>query len=185
MKSECRSCGHRIDASARLCPFCGADPDTGRKVDTAPIVEKHFPRRVEQQTGERALDFFRERQGLVITIFIVVVGLLAIGLHQMVTRRTLDESAEASGVPLTELADISDRASEAPQAKMPDLAFESEGDPRRVRTLMMEPGAVAPPAPAPSLTPASPVRPVTAPSVRRPAPRPAAPPSTTATTTTR
>jgi hypothetical protein len=96
MKTECRSCGHRIDASARLCPFCGADPDTGRKVDTAPILEKHFPRRAELPAKERAADFLRARQGLVVTIFILVAGLLAIALHQMVTRRTLAQSSEAS-----------------------------------------------------------------------------------------
>jgi hypothetical protein len=150
MKSDCASCGHRIDSSARLCPFCGADPETGRKADTSRILEKHFPPRPDLPAHERALEFLRARQGIVLTVLVLGAALLAIGLHQMITRRTLAQSNAAAGVPLTELADISRRPQEPPVVPMPELEFTGEGDPRRVRTLLLEPGAVAPPTPTPS-----------------------------------
>ena len=42
-EQTCRSCGHTIDGAAKLCPFCGADPATGEKVDVTPLVQEHFP----------------------------------------------------------------------------------------------------------------------------------------------
>ena len=43
MKS-CVACKHSIDDQARLCPYCGADPTTGEKVDTQERVPAGFAR---------------------------------------------------------------------------------------------------------------------------------------------
>jgi hypothetical protein len=149
-KIACAHCGHEIDAAARLCPFCGADPESGRKADTSRIVETHFPRRDEKRG--RARDFFRTRQSLLLSVLILVIAVVAIGLHQMVTSRALRSSTDAPAVPLTELTDISKRSQQEMAPSMPELEFSAEGDPRRVRTLLLEPGAVAP-TPEPTPTP--------------------------------
>ena len=40
-ESVCTACGHHIDPSARLCPYCGADPRTGEKVIDTFYVTDH------------------------------------------------------------------------------------------------------------------------------------------------
>jgi RNA polymerase subunit RPABC4/transcription elongation factor Spt4 len=175
-KVDCASCGHAIDASAKLCPYCGADPQTGRKFDTTPIIQSHFPPKVEVPKRAQFLEFVKLRQSLVLTALVLVVALMAMVLHQVISRRDAAE-ADAPAMPLTELADLSNRSEGSAVLPLPEMEFETEGDVRTVRTLLMEPGAVAPAAsPAPSPSPAGPVpgSPATAP--RRPSPPPAAMP---------
>jgi hypothetical protein len=175
-KVDCASCGHAIDASAKLCPYCGADPQTGRKIDTAPIVQSHFPPKVEIPKRERVLEFVKLRQSLVLTALVLVVALLAMALHQVISRRDAAE-ADAPAMPLTELADRSNRAEGSAVLPLPEMEFETEGDIRTVRTLLMEPGAVAPaPSPTPSPSPAGPAAGAPATTPRRPSPPPAAMP---------
>src|SRR5260370_21290349 len=79
---SCAACRHDIDAAAKLCPFCGADPKTGEKpVDTAALLQEEFkPRPVTK--SENVLDFARQRQGRVLALRIATAVLLLLVLHQ-------------------------------------------------------------------------------------------------------
>lgn len=151
MKIECVSCHHQIDAEARICPYCGADPRTGQRFDPKPLLEKHFPRREELTSSERALEFFRERQGIVVTVAVAILFVALVSLHQFITRRNLSQSSDVPAIPLTEVADLSGRAGQPEEATIPQLDFQYVGSPQGFRTLLVEPGAVAPVAP-PDLT---------------------------------
>lgn len=142
---NCVACSHAIDAAARICPYCGADPESGKKVDTRPIVEAHFPPRGEMTRGQRLLEYFRERQALVVVAVIVTVYLLLGAAHQMVARRNAALEATAPAVPLTELTDLNDPGRQADQLPIPDLEFDYVGNPRTMDVMLIEPGAVAPP----------------------------------------
>lgn len=142
--ATCAACRHQIDASARICPFCGADPSTGEKIDTKVILEEVFQPR-EISTTESVLQYARQRQGLVvILVSLVIFGVLA-GLHQFVTARNQSAVSAASAVSLTEVADLSNQPMETEPAKMPDLDFAYDGRPQAMRTFIIEPGAVTPP----------------------------------------
>lgn len=143
-RKDCVACKHAIDAAARICPYCGADPESGTKVDTRPIVEAHFPPRGEMTRLQRLLEYFRERQALVVVAVIVTVYILLGAAHQMVARRNADLEATAPAVPLTELADLNDPAPE-PQLPIPELDFGYQGNPQTMGVMLIEPGAVAPP----------------------------------------
>lgn len=142
---SCVACTREIDSAARLCPYCGADPESGQKVDTRPIVEAHFPPRGEMTGFQRMLEYFRERQALVVVVVIVTVYLLLGAAHQMVARRNAALEATAPAVPLTELTDLNDPGPEAQQLPIPELEFEYVGNPRTMTVMLIEPGAVAPP----------------------------------------
>lgn len=152
-KSSCVSCGHSIDASAKLCPYCGADPKTGEKLDPTPLVQSHFPPKSELPAHEHFLEFLRARQSIVVALVIVSVLLVAVALHQMIIRRNLNVVSDVPAIPLTEVADLSNRPATTEELPMPELEFETEGVVRNARTLLLEPGAVPPPPPAPSPTP--------------------------------
>lgn len=140
----CVSCHHEIDAAARLCPYCGADPLTGEKFDTQALLEKEFhPRTVT--TSESVIDFARQRQGVVITIGVLVTFLGLAALHQFATHRNQTAVSQATAVPLTELTDLSDQDDEAKAQPMPEMQFQYDGHSERMRTLIVEPGAVTPP----------------------------------------
>ena len=81
-KVTCASCRHDIDASAKVCPYCGADPNTGQKaVDTSALLQEMFkPRRIS--AGESVLEYARHRQGVVIAISGAILFLILAGLHQ-------------------------------------------------------------------------------------------------------
>jgi hypothetical protein len=163
-KAVCVACRHKIDAAAKLCPYCGADPATGQKVDTQAVLQEMFRPR-ELTTSESVLEYARQRQGVVIAVSIAVVFLVLAALHQFVTARNESAVSTAPAVPLTEVADLSNQPVENAAAPMPDLKFQYDGQPKTMRTFIVEPGAVAPPAP--------------------PAPPPAATTTTPATTTRR
>ena len=147
MKS-CVACNHSIDDHARLCPYCGADPATGQKVDTQAVLEQVFHTR-KLSAADTVLDYARRRQGIVVALVAIVVFLILAGLHQFVTARN---SAVSSGpaISLSEIADAANEKTDTQAAPMPDLKYQFDGRGQAMQTFINEPGAVAPaPAPAP------------------------------------
>lgn len=173
LKIECVSCHHSIDAEARLCPYCGADPRTGERFDPKPLLDKHFPRKKELSRIEAALEFFRERQGIVGTAVVALIFLSLVGLHRFITERNARQVSDVPAIPLTEVADLSHRA-QTEQVRIPQLEFQYAGSAQAVRTLLVEPGAVAPPEPPDLNAPNRTLARFTAPKPR-PAPPPAQP----------
>ncbi|HUP59713.1 MAG TPA: zinc ribbon domain-containing protein [Thermoanaerobaculia bacterium] len=146
----CTACGRSIDAAAKLCPYCGADPATGERVDTQAIVQEIFHPR-ELTASETVLEYARQRQGVVIGVTIAVVFVLLAALHQFVTVRNANEVSDAPAMPLTEIADLAKMEYESAPAQLPPLDFQYEGQPQAMRTYIVERGAIAPqPAPAPA-----------------------------------
>lgn len=146
---SCAACGRTIDESARLCPFCGANPQTGERVDTEQLLQEVFGK--PQETKRGVVEFARQRQGVVVAISALVVLLLIGGLHQLATMRNATAVNDSPAIPLSELTDVAN--STAQQAvPMPDLDFQYDGRPRAMRTYVVEPGAIAP---APPASPAS------------------------------
>ena len=143
----CTACGRSIDESAKLCPYCGADPVSGQRVDTQAILQEMFHPR-ELSTSESVIEFARQRQGIVIGVSILVALIALAGLHQFVTMRNASAVTDSPAVPLTEITDVANAKSEAAPVKMPELDFPYDGDPRTMRTFIVERGALAP-APAP------------------------------------
>ena len=144
--AACVACKHQIDPAARLCPYCGADPQTGQKIDTQAILQEVFhPRQMTKTEG--VMQFARQRQGVVITAAIVVALLLLGGLHQFATRRNQTDVSAAAAVPLTEVTDLTGQPNETKQLPMPDIQYQFDGHPQTMRTFIVEPGAVAPPQP--------------------------------------
>lgn len=144
-KAACSACGHHIDPAARLCPYCGADPRSGEKpVDTRAVIEEVFRPR-EVSTSESVLEYARQRQGLVIGVAVIVIFLGLALLHQFVTRRNAATVSTAPPVPLTEVTDLSNQAAAAEAVALPDMSFQHDGDPKKMRTFIVEPGAVPPP----------------------------------------
>ncbi len=143
-KVICVACRHEIDAAARLCPYCGADPQTGAKIDTQKILQQEFhPRHVSATEG--MLEYVRQRQGVVIAVGVLVTILLLAGLRDFVMRRNQSAVSDAAAVPLTDVADLSNQAEETRPLPMPDLQFQYDGHPQTMRTFIVEPGAVPPP----------------------------------------
>ena len=143
-KAVCAHCRRKIDAAAKLCPYCGADPVTGNKVDTQALLQEVFqPRQIT--TGESVLEYARQRQGIVIAVGIAVVFVVLAGLHQYVSMRNSTAVAEGPAVPLTEVTDLSGQPDETQQVRMPDLQFQYDGNPQRMRQYVVEQGAVPPP----------------------------------------
>lgn len=141
----CVACRHAIDAAARTCPYCGADPRTGEKVvDTQALLKEAFqPRQLSATEG--VLEYARQRQGVVVAMIALAALLLLAGLHQFVTRRNASAVSDANGVPLTDIADLSNQSEEARATPMPDLQYQFDGRPQTMRTFIVEPGAVTPP----------------------------------------
>lgn len=149
-KAVCAGCRHAIDDAAKLCPYCGADPRTGKKaIDTQAILQEEFqPRRVTPT--ESVMEFARQRQGVVIALGVVGLVLLLAAFHQFVMRRNATAVSDAAAVPLTDVADLNDQSDETQKIPMPDLQFQYDGNPKTMRTFIVEPGAVAPPSGAPA-----------------------------------
>ena len=146
----CAACGRSIDAAAKLCPYCGADPASGeRVVDTQAILQEVFHPR-EMSTTENVLEFARQRQGIVIAVSIFVAFLVLAGLHQFVTVRNANVETSTPAVPLTEITDVANQKSEVTPVPMPELDFPFEGKPQTMRTFIVERGAVAPAPPPPA-----------------------------------
>jgi hypothetical protein len=173
----CAACRRSIDAAARLCPYCGADPATGERLDTQAMLQEVF-RPKEMTTSESVLEYARHRQGIVLAVSLLVAFLLLAGLHQFATMRNAQNVTNATAVPLTELADLQNQKDDTKPLPMPELDFQYEGRPQRMRTYIGERGAVTPPevvaaqqaaameaaakkaaaAPAPAPVPAAPVK---------------------------
>jgi hypothetical protein len=165
----CASCRHDIDAAAKLCPYCGADPRTGQKpVDTQAMLNEMFhPRETSASAG--VFEFARQRQGVVIALAVLVVILILAGLHEYVTRRNARDVSAAAAIPLTEVTDLSNQSDENKPLPLPNLQFQFDGHPQTMRTFVVEPGAVTPPdvaaqqAAAQTATTAQPVQPAAKP----------------------
>ena len=141
----CASCHHDIDAAAKLCPYCGADPRTGQKpVDTQAMLNQMFHPR-ETSASDTVFEFARQRQGVVIALAVLVAILILAGLHEYVTRRNARDVSAAAAIPLTEVTDLSNQSDENKPLPLPNLAFQFDGHPRTMRTFVVEPGAVTPP----------------------------------------
>src|SRR5687768_17565228 len=158
----CAACGRSIDAAAKLCPYCGANPETGERIDTQAILQEIF-RPKEMTRSESVLEYARQRQGVVIGISVAVVFLLLALLHQFVTARNDSSVSDAPPVPLTEIADIANQLPESAPAPLPPLDFQYDGRPEAMRTFIVEPGAVAP-------LPAQPAQPAQPPAAQPPRP---------------
>jgi len=153
----CAACKHAIDASARICPYCGANPVTGEKPDTEAILREEFKPR-SMTTSESVLEYARHRQGIVLAIGLALAFLILAGLHQFATMRNNNAVVSGPAVPLSDVADLSDQPRET-QLPMPPLKFEYDGKPQAMRTFIVEPGAIAPPAVAATPPPAAPAPP--------------------------
>lgn len=143
-KAVCAACGHDIDAAARLCPYCGADPRSGEKVvDTQAILQEEFhPRKVSAAEG--VLEYARQRQGWVIAIAVLVLILILAGLHEIVIQRNEKNVSDAPAVPLTDVTDLNSQSQETQTLPMPDLQFQYDGNPQTMRTFIVEKGAAQP-----------------------------------------
>lgn len=141
-KVTCVACKHQIDQAARICPYCGADPVSGHKIDTQAMVQEVFqPRRLSK--SESILEYARNRQGMFIGATVVAAFLILAALHQLVTVRNDSAVSADPAVPLTEVADLS-QPEEKP-VPMPELKFRYDGEAKKMRTFVVEPGAVTPP----------------------------------------
>ena len=154
---NCAGCGRAIDAAARLCPYCGADPASGEKVvDTQAILQEMFHPR-EISTSESVLEFARQRQGVVIAGSLLFAFIVLAGIHQYVTMRNARAVTDAPAVPLSEITDMANQQKPVTPAPMPELDFPYAGQPQTMRTFIVERGAVAPaPAPPPPAAPPAP-----------------------------
>ena len=141
----CAACRHDIDAAAKLCPYCGADPRTGQKpVDTQAMLNEMFHPR-EVSTTDTVFAFARQRQGVVVALAVLVAILILAGLHEYVTRRNARDVSAAAAIPLTEVTDLSNQSDENKPLPLPNLDFQFDGHPQTMRTFVVEPGAVTPP----------------------------------------
>lgn len=159
-KAVCAHCRRKIDAAAKLCPYCGADPESGQRVDTQAILQEVF-RPKQLSTGESVLEYARQRQGIVVAIGIAVIFLILAAAHSYISARNATSDASGPAVPLTEVTDLSSQGEETRGQPMPELQVQMDGNPQRLRQFVVEPGAVAPAAPAATTTapPAPPARP--------------------------
>lgn len=143
MKS-CAACKHSIDETARICPYCGADPATGEKADTQALLQEVFnPKQLT--ASESVIEYARQRQGIVVTIVVILSFLILAALHQFVTARNNAAVASGPAVSLSEIADLSDQNDNTKPAPMPDITYQFDGRAQTMRTFISEPGAVMPP----------------------------------------
>lgn len=147
---KCTYCHHEIDAAARLCPYCGADPRTGERFDPAPLLESHFPKRAELAPHESVLEYLRQRQAIVLGLLIAALLIGGTALHRYVTERNASEVSDVPAIPLTEVADLSNRETTQKVVPIPEMDFQYSGNPQTVRLFVLEPGAVAPAPPQPA-----------------------------------
>ena len=143
--AACVSCGHTIDAAARLCPYCGANPKSGEKVDTEAVLREVFHARGDVSTSDSILEYARHRQGIVVTLGAIVLFLVLALLHQFVTARNVNAVTSGPAVPLSEITDVNDQHEAQQQTPMPPLEFQYDGHPQAMRTFIVEQGAVTPP----------------------------------------
>ncbi|HEX2061880.1 MAG TPA: zinc ribbon domain-containing protein [Thermoanaerobaculia bacterium] len=150
-RAICAACNRAIDSAARTCPYCGANPVTGERLDTQAILQEVFRPR-EISTSESVLEYARQRQGVVIVVSVFLALVIFAAIHQFVSMRNSSAVSDAPAVPLSELTDVTRKADETTPVPMPELDFQYDGRPQAMRTYIMEPGATPPPAPAPAQT---------------------------------
>lgn len=157
----CAACNRTIDAAAKLCPYCGANPATGERLDTQALVQEVFRPR-EMSTSDNVLEYARQRQGVLIAVSLFVAFLIFASVHQFITNRNANVATDLPAVPLTELTDVTKKSEELTPVPVPKLDFQYSGTPQRMRTYVVERGAVKPPevfaaqqAPATPTAPAS------------------------------
>ena len=155
MKS-CVACKHSIDDHARLCPYCGADPATGEKVDTQEAIEQVFHTK-KLSAADTVLDYARRRQGIVVALVAILVFLILAAVHSFVTARNSTVS-DGPAISLSEIADVANQKNDTQQTPMPDLKYQFDGRGQAMQTFINEPGAVAP-APPPQPQPQPQVQP--------------------------
>ncbi|HET7706033.1 MAG TPA: zinc ribbon domain-containing protein [Thermoanaerobaculia bacterium] len=173
-EAVCTACGHHIDPSAKLCPYCGADPRSGEKViDTQAMLQEVFRPR-EVSTSETVIEYARQRQGIVIGVSVVVIFIALTLLHQFVTARNDRTVSAAPAVPLTEITDLSNQAAGEKPLPIPDLDFQYDGRPQKMKTFIVEAGAAAPPEVVAAQQAAQPASPSTPPQPVVGPPRPPA-----------
>lgn len=142
-KTSCVACRRTIDAAARVCPFCGASPTTGEKIDSQAMLQEVFkPKHLS--TSETVLEYARQRQGIVVALAVTAGFLVLAALHQFVTRRNATAVTSEPAMPLTEIADLNRPPEESPPLPMPKLDFQYVGQAQRLRTYIVEPGAIPP-----------------------------------------
>jgi type IV secretory pathway VirB10-like protein len=145
-KRDCRACGHAIDAAARVCPYCGADPESGAKaVDTQAVLQEVFHTKPRLSTSESVLEYARQRQGVVVAITAAVAFLIFAVLHSFATSRNNSDVTNNPAVPLSEITDRSNAQDDAKPLPLPPLEYEHDGRGTTMRTYIVEPGAVTPP----------------------------------------
>jgi hypothetical protein len=140
----CAACNRTIDAAAKLCPYCGANPATGERLDTQALIQEVF-RPKEMSTSDSVMEYARQRQGIFVAASLFVGFLIIVGIHQIVTSRNARVASDLPAVPLTEITDVTKKSDETTPVPMPKLDFQYEGTPRRMRTYVVERGAVTPP----------------------------------------
>ena len=138
----CINCRHQIDELARICPYCGADPRTGERIDPKPVLDEHFSRRTPATGAGRAGELIRRNRVLVAVLVAMALALTVFALNDLTTERLSSRGGEAA-IPLAEVADLSWRP-EVEELPIPDIEFLHSGDAKRLRTLIVEPGAVKP-----------------------------------------
>jgi hypothetical protein len=143
-RGTCASCNRTIDAWAKLCPYCGANPQTGERMDTQALMQEVFKPR-EVTTSASVMEYARQRQGAVIALAAFLVFLLMAALHQFATMRNSTAVTDSPAVPLSELTDITNKPDEAAPVPLPELDFQYGGRPATMRTYILERGAVTPP----------------------------------------
>ena len=152
MSINCVTCHHDIDDAAKVCAYCGSDPRTGEKIiDAQAMLSEVFKPKRTTRAGS-LLELARHRQGLVVAGAVVVGFLLLTGLYQFAVRRNDSGIVNGSGVPMTEVTDVSDQGDENKPMPMPEMQFQYDGHPQAMRTYIVEPGAAPAPA-APSVGP--------------------------------
>jgi len=143
---NCVVCRHEIDDAAKVCAYCGADPRTGEKIiDAQAMLSEVFKPKPRGRAGT-LMDFARQRQGIVVAAAVFVGFLILAGVYQFAVHRNDAAIASGSGVPMTEVTDVSDQGDENKPQPMPDLQFQYDGNPKTMRTYVVEPGATPPPA---------------------------------------
>ncbi|HEX6641078.1 MAG TPA: hypothetical protein VF215_08185 [Thermoanaerobaculia bacterium] len=151
-QTVCAACNRTIDAAAKLCPYCGANPATGERLDTQTLLQEIFRPR-EMSTSDSVIEYARQRQGIVVAISLFVGFLIIVGVHQFVTRRNANVVSDMPAVPLSEITDVTKKADETTPVAMPDLNFQYNGTPKRMRTYVVERGAITPPEALPAQQP--------------------------------
>ena len=148
----CAACNRAIDVSAKLCPYCGANPVTGERLDTQALLQEVFRPR-EISTSDSVIEYARRRQGVFTAVTVFVGFLIIVGIHQIVTARNARAVNDQPAVPLTEITDVTKKSDELTPVPMPKLDFQYDGTPQKMHVYVVERGAIAPPAAPPQQSP--------------------------------